>query len=463
MARLGKGKSLKNNNLNTYTQALDDGLGFAEIEEIIETPENNEYLASLGLSSKLVEEYPYDVTTVLAYKKIEDNYYVLDKVVYIKNIDEIELTEGQNYTLLFHGGRLDNIQNKEDIDNVYIENKNLDFKPLVHRIDNFVPDGNKTNTLSVKMRYPGTHVTFLFDSTSADNTGEKITYISSSDIPSLKGYRHYLLDNAISFGSTISKRYFKFEGRGKLLVPFILGNTLLRNDLNINLEIKGEDGLYIPFVLKLKYNYKQTFRIKLRRCGAYLGPNKTNWRQFMCHNLGADYSKDPFTPSEDIQGDKYQWGHYYSIIWGEKDVYQSNPVPDWNTEERRDTWNISKNDPCPIGYRVPTKVDWENVLKYNNLTRLGTWSNTYPVRVANAGVMVGERLMLPAAGKRFQDGATYDVNGVKGNAGTMATYWSADPSDTKEMAYALEIRGTASNEVKSIVKHDALPVRCIKE
>jgi len=51
---VGGGNSLKNNNLNIYTQDLDD-LGVAEIEEIIETPENNEYLASLGLSSKLTE------------------------------------------------------------------------------------------------------------------------------------------------------------------------------------------------------------------------------------------------------------------------------------------------------------------------------------------------------------------------------------------------------------------------
>jgi len=62
----GGGKSLKNNNLNSYTQDLDDGLGVVEVEEILKTPENTEYLASLGLSSNLSDVYPYDVTTVLA-------------------------------------------------------------------------------------------------------------------------------------------------------------------------------------------------------------------------------------------------------------------------------------------------------------------------------------------------------------------------------------------------------------
>jgi len=121
------------------------------------------------------------------------------------------------------------------------------------------------------------------------------------------------------------------------------------------------------------------------------------------------------------------------------------------------------DDPCPTGYRVPTKEEWEKVLKYNNLTRLGPWSDTGLTRVANAGIMLGDHLMLSAAGKRFQDGATYDVNGNEINKGTMATYWSSDLSYNKERAYAFEIRGTASNEVRIIVKHDALPVRCIKK
>jgi len=35
----------------------------------------------------------------------------------------------------------------------------------------------------------------------------------------------------------------------------------------------------------MKSGFKQTFKSKMARCGAYLGPNFTKWRQFMCHNL----------------------------------------------------------------------------------------------------------------------------------------------------------------------------------
>ncbi|SIR03763.1 hypothetical protein SAMN05880574_1631, partial [Chryseobacterium sp. RU37D] len=51
-----------------------------------------------------------------------------------------------------------------------------------------------------------------------------------------------------------------------------------------------------------------TFNVNVgaAKCGAYIAPGQ--WKDFMCHNLGADVSADPFTPSASIQGAKYQWG-----------------------------------------------------------------------------------------------------------------------------------------------------------
>jgi len=457
----GGSKSLKNNNLNTYTQVLDDGLGVAEIEEIIETPENNEYLASLGLSSKLVEEYPYDVTTIIVYKKNKDNSHTFDKIVYIENFGEFELTSGQNYTLLLHGGRVDDIQNKENFNDVYIENYNLDFKPLVQRIDNFVPDRNKTNVLPIKMKYPGTHVTLLFDATDlfGGNIGKKITLIST--------YGHNNDNISFLYGDRVitRKREIEFKGNSKLLVPIVLGNTL-RKDLNINFSFKTEDSpeirtISIP-LRNLRQCYKQTIRIKLRRCGAYLRPDMmTDWRQFMCHNLGVDYNLDPFTPSADIHGDKYQWGYKTPIIKQKDDVYQSGPVPGWNTIEKTNTWDNGIDDPCPEGYRVPTLYEWVYIGYYKNtsgIIRLGTWSNTGSERVANAGVMIGNHLMLPAAGIRERDGST----GL--GYGTLATYWGIDTDVGVSDPYLVLLFNINYQTVAtSGWKNHAMPVRCIKK
>jgi len=462
---MGGGNSLKNNNLNSYTQDLDD-LGVAEIEEIIETPENNEYLASLGLSSKLTEPYPYDVTTILAYKKTGNNY-VFDKVAYVKNDGKFNLSAGQNYTLLLHGGRVEenNIYNKQDINNVYIENKNLNFKPLFQRIDNFTPNGyKKTNVLPVKMKYPGSHVTLVFDSTDllGGNTGKKITLISSAGHnnadAALRGYRHRLTQTqGISFltgnGVITKERALEFKGESKLSVPIVLGNTLRKN-LNITLSLKTEDShekrtIKIP-LRNLKKSYKQTYKFKLRRCGVYLERNK-NWKQFMCHNLGADYNLDPFTPSANIHGDKYQWGYSYPIVKQKDDVYKTGIVPGWNRVWKYNTWNRGIDDPCPTGYRIPTESEWWNVIHNNNTRKvIGNWRDSPTARYDSGGMMFGDHLMLPTAGVRTQTGSTKDARGAG------IAIWLAN----QHTNFFIK-----SSDLGSIVAYPsaAIPIRCIKK
>jgi hypothetical protein len=41
-------------------------------------------------------------------------------------------------------------------------------------------------------------------------------------------------------------------------------------------------------------------------CGAWVAEN--TWKTFMCHNLEAGESADPFTPSYKLNGAYYQWG-----------------------------------------------------------------------------------------------------------------------------------------------------------
>ncbi|MDX8577434.1 hypothetical protein OZ662_18645, partial [Elizabethkingia sp. HX WYD] len=62
----------------------------------------------------------------------------------------------------------------------------------------------------------------------------------------------------------------------------------------------------LPNSFKITPEYKNNLTINLMKCGAYVGPNndRTNYKEFMCHNLGADYSADPFTPSAAIHGAK---------------------------------------------------------------------------------------------------------------------------------------------------------------
>ena len=135
---------------------------------------------------------------------------------------------------------------------------------------------------------------------------------------------------------------------------------------------------------KVTPEYQQNLTVRLRRCGAFIAPGV--WKDFMCHNLGADYSADPFTPSAAIEGARYQWGaqtgetgRYYSQADSQAN---SGVIPGWIITQTKPTGSWSdttktSNDPCPSGYRVPTLAQWQGVQANNtNLEVVGTWRET---------------------------------------------------------------------------------------
>jgi uncharacterized protein (TIGR02145 family) len=169
--------------------------------------------------------------------------------------------------------------------------------------------------------------------------------------------------------------------------------------------------------------------IKCTTCGAYVAVDV--WKEFMCHNLGADTNADPFTPSWKLIGNYYQWGIKDVAAAGPSD--ENTPNADalfpWNTTPAIDgAWQDgtkTTNDPCPVGFRIPTKDQWDGVK--NNPAQNpqsnadgSTWtdnSNNY-----TSGKFFGPALFLPAAGGRgFNTGALFD-------RGYYGYYWSSTVS-----------------------------------
>jgi uncharacterized protein (TIGR02145 family) len=171
------------------------------------------------------------------------------------------------------------------------------------------------------------------------------------------------------------------------------------------------------------------YNISIQDCACCGAPTSSGgWLTFMCHNLGADTSLNPFTPARGLNGNYYQWGR--SKVAATVDSDSAPYYWDGSEDQAATSWNSGTeavprkntvNDPCPAGWRVPTRTEWVSV--YTGVT--GNWSNAGPfVDDGNflSGKKVGIGLYLPAAGgRRHIDGSLFE-------RGYSGYYWSSTQS-----------------------------------
>ena len=216
-----------------------------------------------------------------------------------------------------------------------------------------------------------------------------------------------------------------------------------------------------------------TGTITVWNCGAYVAAGV--WKAFKCHNLGADESADPFTPSWKLNGNYYQWGRNTNITSGSPRYGAAGPTgpdsgqansgsltPDWSTTAvANGAWAESSkttSDPCPAGFRVPTDAQWTAVANtdLNTVSYVGSdWTSNSTNY--STGLRIGSGtsgLFLPAAGNRdSSDGTLY-------YRGSFGYYWSS----TEYGSYAWHLgffNGYAYTNGNS--RTYGMSVRCVAE
>lgn len=209
------------------------------------------------------------------------------------------------------------------------------------------------------------------------------------------------------------------------------------------------------------YGQELIFKTKRDSCGAFI--SDTVWKEFMCHNLGANTNADPFIPGWEINGGYWQWGRKMMAYAGPAgpEVQQAFPGAGagWNPNPADNgSWSETAkttNDPCPDGFRVPSYVELENLF-IKNFPRIAvgaTWtasSTNY-----STGRKFGEHLYLPAAGF-LQDG-NLDSRGFRG------FYWSSTPFSLNRYAHYMEVSPDNFSTGTYTWRTSALSVRCIAE
>jgi uncharacterized protein (TIGR02145 family) len=202
-------------------------------------------------------------------------------------------------------------------------------------------------------------------------------------------------------------------------------------------------------------------------------------RTWLSNNLGAHYaniSHPSFKPtqqatssSDDLaHGSLFQWGRaadgHELITWMNNSatpLNTSTPTPsttdtaanalfitinagnyDWRDSQNNNLWQgvNGTNNPCPIGFRLPTSAEFANLVTLSSISSITTAANS--------------ALKLSAPG--FRD----NVNGGTYTSGTFTGYWTSSTSGTGAVRIIINSGGAFENTNYRALGH---AVRCIKD
>ncbi|HIB8182308.1 TPA: hypothetical protein ACWX1I_003727, partial [Elizabethkingia anophelis] len=343
---------------------------------------------------------------------------------------------------------------------------NRDF--LYQRISNFTPlQTVPNNVINIKLGHKLTELTTVVKTatgTISTITNARITPHFTTSTVALSSGAFTRTGTAatasVAFGSasgttiTSTPTYVNGSGSASFLADITMESGPVKS---INLANK--------FTITPGNQQSLTFNVK--RCGAMLG---TTFREFSCHNVGADTTADPFTAAASIHGAKYKWGYETGgagYISQADDQANSGVISSWTGLTYYPGWadgSKGPRDPCPSGYRVPTQAELTALIaptSGNTISRVGTNWTASPTNYTT-GLKIGDNLFLPAAGYR---------NGVNGNGvlvgrGSTGRYWSGTTGDTDPRAYRLDFTSTTTSVIGGFLfnsKFDGNSVRCISE
>lgn len=134
-----------------------------------------------------------------------------------------------------------------------------------------------------------------------------------------------------------------------------------------------------------------------------------------------------FATNPESYGMFYQWNR--TTGWSSTDPPISSPVGmDWEwTTPDGDSWDAA-NDPCPTGWRVPTKEEQEKLLTSDKVSNKWTSLDHIYGRVFT-DKSSSKSIFFPAAGARSYKNDNGEL--VSGYGG--GDYWSSSPSSTNDV------------------------------
>ncbi|MCT4318471.1 FISUMP domain-containing protein [Elizabethkingia anophelis] len=189
---------------------------------------------------------------------------------------------------------------------------------------------------------------------------------------------------------------------------------------------------------------------------------------WMRHNLGANLIADPDVPTQQINGDYYQFGKKTAAA---NVTTPANSISKWDISSApNDAWNSGSflvaiktaNDPCPDGWRLPTNREINALDKGTNKSTAGTVQNSATnysaAKVLTSVFDPSIKMTIPFSGYRSASDGTLLSRGERGG------FWSATPNfsnATQAVQWALYDMHPINNNYPWATRSEAISVRCI--
>ncbi|WET68600.1 FISUMP domain-containing protein [Sphingobacterium sp.] len=400
----------------------------------------------------------------------ETGKYILEKdYVHGKEslADAFQLPSGKTYSFIAYSvnstTELPSI-NFSDIANKTLSTSNIsvageqDF--MYFRKDMSV-SATSQNNLEIILKHLFSQITTSIDAT---QTKYDITHVSSSiAISHQPNAAINLSTGAVSRSGSGTDISLTFPTTGGMLLTSLSNIINAEASNNVALKIASitigplTQTNVIPFSsLNITPGVKYDMKLKIVPTDEYLTHRgvpavRINGNIWMQHNLGADISIDPAQTPQTVSlfGDYYQWGQN-TVVAGKTESYPNSnwssitdlPVNSWNLGTENNPIKAS-GDPCPSGYRVPTKTEMEKLINSTVASEKGTWlpdENNFTA----AKILTSKRRRDVVIYFPIQGGYGYGTGGANGITptnlifrGVIGLYWlsTADASSRVSHVY----------------------------
>ncbi|WP_407500529.1 FISUMP domain-containing protein [Elizabethkingia anophelis] len=367
---------------------------------------------------------------------------------------------------------------------------------LMYYNTSMIVTGNNTNYLNITFRHKFSQITTTLD-TNATNVYKIVKADNVSIVPHNSNATLKLSDGSIAGNGVLAQQIVFPVGDGTATSltaapvfinatatttgTFTIGTITLKLDMPptatniVHNNIVFNNLKIIPGV---KYDLKLSF-VPNDKYLIYNGipAVRMNGIIWMRHNLGVNTTLDPDTPGQNIMGNYYQFGKSTIVA----DAYtSSNAISGWNTTlAANNAWNSgtelnpiknAANDPCPSGYRVPTRGelrvlgDQSNV-SYSFFNHTASDTNYNGAMILTSKYNSAIRVTIPLSGARaYADGSLSSfIDKQRGYAGLL---WSSAAPTGSQPIYAnfgnanIYVNSTGATAAD---KSSGFNIRCVAE